>query len=278
MDKVPVSKKGARVMRLLDVRAFELKSAVHEVFDHVWHALVHVNCEAGKVSIYNQREGELVEVPNATRGADCGEDEPMTLSEAIIGLEAYKEVDDRMSRLWQDIDRAVVFPRMDAEAMARPAVSVSEVRYTQNLALPHSDSLQNMLQTQGDAGDSIDDLFTDLQTIIEFLAQRLPPDLLIYFSPIMMNDVVPRLINVWLDRAVPSSLQDINQFKAVIRSAEAFCNSLEQHGFSGFSELKEWVGNAPSIWLAKCRETALDAVRRQLSQGQIISGHTPTTP
>jgi protein transport protein DSL1/ZW10 len=58
LDNVPVSKKTCRVMRLLDVRAFELKSSVHDVFDHVWSALVHVNREAGKVSIYSRRDGE----------------------------------------------------------------------------------------------------------------------------------------------------------------------------------------------------------------------------
>lgn len=44
-------------MRLLDVRAFELKSAVHEVFDYVWNALVHVDVNAGKVSISHKRDG-----------------------------------------------------------------------------------------------------------------------------------------------------------------------------------------------------------------------------
>lgn len=124
-----------------------------------------------------------------------------------------------------------------------------------------------MLETQGTAGETIDDLFADLQVVVEFLAKRLPPDLLVYLSPIMMSDVIPRLRDTWLDAAVPSSLQDIGRFQDVIRSAEKFCTSLEENGFSGFTELKEWVGNAPSIWLAKCRETALDAVRTRLAQG-----------
>jgi centromere/kinetochore protein ZW10 len=178
----------------------------------------------------------------------------VTLSEAIIGLEAYKEVDDRMSRLWQDIDATIVAPRMDPAAESRPSIHASE----------------NMLEVQGTAGESIDDLFADLQVVVEFLAKRLPPDLLIYLSPIMMSDVIPRLRDTWLDAAVPSSLQDIDRFQDVIRSAEKFCASLEESGFSGFSELKEWVGNAPSIWLAKCRETALDSVRSKLSQGRYL--------
>ncbi|KAL9942179.1 hypothetical protein ACHAQF_004440 [Verticillium nonalfalfae] len=149
LDNVPVNKKSCRVMRLLDVRAFELKSAVHKVFDHVWNTLVHVDSETKRLSIYSQRETEQ-----------------MTLSEAVVGLEAYKEVDDRMSQLWQDIDRAIVSPRMDVRAPQLLAIQASE----------------NVLEAQGEAGRTIDDLFADLQKVVEFLAKRLPPDLLIYLS------------------------------------------------------------------------------------------------
>lgn len=51
----------------------------------------------------------------------------MTLSEAIIGLQAYKEVEDRMSRLWQDVDKAIVSPRMNVEAKPLPAIRANEV-------------------------------------------------------------------------------------------------------------------------------------------------------
>lgn len=56
LDQIPVSK-TCRVMRLLDLRAFELKSDVHEVFERVWNGLVQVDLECGKVSIYDKREG-----------------------------------------------------------------------------------------------------------------------------------------------------------------------------------------------------------------------------
>nr|XP_036579173.1 centromere kinetochore protein [Colletotrichum truncatum]KAF6786659.1 centromere kinetochore protein [Colletotrichum truncatum] len=175
----------------------------------------------------------------------------MTLSEAIIGLQAYKEVEDRMSQLWQDVDKAIVSPRMDVEADSLPSIRTSE----------------NVAELHGEAGRSVDELFTDLQKLIEFLAQRLTHDLLMFFSPIMMSDLVPKLIGGWLDGAVPSNLKDIDRFQTIIQSARGFCDVLETNGFTGFTELKEWVGSAPSIWLAKCRETALDSVRNQLSNG-----------
>ncbi|UQC82227.1 is centromere binding protein at prophase [Colletotrichum lupini] len=234
LDAVPVNKKACRIMRLLDVRAFELKSHVHDVFDHVWASLVHTNLEAGSLAIYNKLD-----------------DEQMTLSEAIIGLQAYKEVEDRMSKLWHDVDKAIVFPRMDTQASSLPSIRETE----------------NVVELNGQAGRSIDELFTDLQKVVEFLAKRLTPDLLMFFSPIMMSDLVPRLISVWLDSEVPSNLKDLGRFQAVIESARRFCEVLEDNGFTGFTELKEWVGSAPSIWLAKCRETALDSVRVQMSNG-----------
>lgn len=50
--------KSCRAIRLLDIRAFELKSDVHEVFDRVWNTLIHVDVGAQKVSISSTREGE----------------------------------------------------------------------------------------------------------------------------------------------------------------------------------------------------------------------------
>ncbi|KAK2002710.1 hypothetical protein LX36DRAFT_651975 [Colletotrichum falcatum] len=234
LDAVSINKKTCRVMRLLDMRAFELKSHVHDVFDHVWASLVHTDLEVGSLAIYNRLDGEQ-----------------MTLSEAIIGLQAYKEVEDRMSRLWHDVDRAIVSPRMDAKASSLPSIRANE----------------NVVELHGEAGRSIDELLTDLHKLVNFLTKRLTPDLLMFFSPIMMSDMVPRLIQVWLDAAVPSTLKDLDQFQAVIQSARSFCEVLEDNGFTGFTELKEWVGSAPSIWLAKCRETALDSVRVKLSNG-----------
>lgn len=46
-------------MKLLDIRAFELKSAVHDVFDHVWGSLVQIDVPAGQISIFNSREGQM---------------------------------------------------------------------------------------------------------------------------------------------------------------------------------------------------------------------------
>lgn len=51
----------------------------------------------------------------------------MGLSDAVIGLKAYKEVDQRMRQLWHDVDQAIVSPRMDITNGSLPAIRVQGV-------------------------------------------------------------------------------------------------------------------------------------------------------
>ncbi|KAL1852015.1 ribosome biogenesis protein ytm1 [Diaporthe australafricana] len=233
LDALPAGQ-GVRVRRLLDLRAFELKSNVHDVFDHVWKTLMKVDTTERTISFYAKAENEA-----------------MSLSDAVIGLQAYKEVDQRMAQLWHDIDQAVVAPRMDIDHPGAPAIIVDG----------------DILRAKGQADKSIDSLFQDLDRVFSYFAERLPQDLIESLSALMMPEVVSRVISVWLDSAVPASLQEMDKFESIMATTRQFCERLAQLNFSGFNELQDWVENAPRVWLAKCRETALDTVRVRLSEG-----------
>lgn len=233
LDALPTGQ-GVRVRRLLDLRAFELKSNVHDVFDHVWKTLMKVDT-AEKTIFFSAK----------------AEDEAMSLSDAVIGLQAYKEVDQRMSQLWHDIDQAVVGPRMDIDHPGAPGIVVEG----------------DILRAEGKADKSIDSLFQDLDRLLSYFAARLPQELVDSLSTLMMPEVVSRIISVWLDSAVPVSLQEMDKFEEIMATARQLCARLEELKFSGFNELQDWVDNAPRVWLAKCRETALDTVRTRLSEG-----------
>ncbi|KAI0123455.1 hypothetical protein BJ170DRAFT_109074 [Xylariales sp. AK1849] len=233
LDQVPASK-SCRVMRILDMRAFELKSAVHEVFEHVWNSLVEIDAEKGQAGIYASREGE-----------------PMNLPEALIGLKAYKEVDQRMALLWHGIDKAIIGPRTNLEASPLPGISIDNSK----------------LSLSGQTDRSISSLFSDLEQVMSYLSKRLPDELVKALSNVMMPDLMPRIKTVWLDSAVPVSLKEIDEFQIVIDSVRTFCNALRALNYSGFDELQEWVNDAARVWLTKCKETALDAVRAKLARG-----------
>ncbi|KAH8887339.1 hypothetical protein GQ53DRAFT_749822 [Thozetella sp. PMI_491] len=233
LDSISVSR-SCRAIRLLDIRAFELKNEVHEVFDHVWNALVCVDVEAGKVSISESRP-----------------DEPMSLADAVIGLKAYKEVDQRAQKLWRDIDLAIFAPRMDISSDTLPRVNINK----------------NTIETSGSADKTAKSLFADLKQVFGFLVQHLPSDLIDTIASVMMPEIIVKITTVWLDAAVPSSLHEMEGFEEVIAEARGFYDALEGLKLSGLGDLREWVSNAPTVWVAKCRQAALDSVRTQLSQG-----------
>ncbi|KAL8342580.1 hypothetical protein RB601_004878 [Gaeumannomyces tritici] len=226
---------SCKAVKLLNMRAFELKSDVHEVFDHVWNALVHLDAEKSEFSVQQTRS-----------------DEPMSLPDAVVGLQAYKEVDRRMSDLWHGLDEAIVGPRMDLQSSSPlPGIQVQD----------------QCLRATGESVRTVEALFADLVQILKFLAAALPLELVEVLSKVMMPELINRIINVWLSAAVPASLKDMNEFQAVIESARAFCAQVTSLGFSELDDLQEWVESAPKVWLSKCREAALDTIRTKLSQG-----------
>ncbi|KAL6902458.1 hypothetical protein GGI43DRAFT_340097 [Trichoderma evansii] len=233
LDDVGVSK-TARVMKLLDLRAFELKSDIHQVFDHVWKTLVQIDTDSGKVAIYNTRE-----------------DEKMSLEDAAIGLQAYKEVDERMEQLWHNLDAAVVSPRMDAMRSSIPGIKVEG----------------DVLELAGSSDGSAESLLSDLERILTFISQKLPTDLLRPLVNVMMNDIISKLTREWLNPAVPSGLRDLDQFQALVSRLKDFCEELQRSGYTGFEQIQDWASKAPTIWLEKCRETSLNSVRANLTGG-----------
>ncbi|KAI1746075.1 hypothetical protein F4680DRAFT_9779 [Xylaria scruposa] len=233
LDSIPVSK-SCRVMKLLDIRAFELKSAVHDVFDHVWSSLVQIDTAESRVMVFKSRE-----------------DEQMSLDNAVIGLQAYREVDRRMAALWQGLDQVLIRPRTSRDQEDVPNIRI----------------VNSALALTGMADKTVPSLFQDLETVLEYLSERLPEELVYSLSNVMMPDFIPRIITSWLEPLVPTSLKDMDEFQKIIRATESFCTRLEVLGFSGVEELQEWVQNVPRVWLAKCRETALDSIRTKLSQG-----------
>lgn len=175
----------------------------------------------------------------------------MSLADAVIGLKAYKELDERMEQLWRNLDAAIVAPRMDPQRQPIPSVTTGA----------------DTVDLKGQAEGSVEALLLDLDKVLTFVAEKLPPDLLESLCNFMMNDIVPRLISQWLNPAVPSSLKDMGKFENMITKTQEFCTALDQRGYINFEELSEWAAKAPTIWLGKCRETALDSVRVKLTKG-----------
>lgn len=175
----------------------------------------------------------------------------MSLSDAVIGLKSYKEVDERMEQLWRNLDTAIIMPRMNINATAVLGIRVE----------------MDMLEIIDSNDNSVSSLLSDLREVFAFLARKLPSDLLRSLCRVMMPDIIPRLTQDWLNPAVPSGLTDMTLFQETISKAKEMCETLAEGGYTDFDELRQWAEKAPMIWLDKCRESTLDSVRRKLING-----------
>ncbi len=100
------------------------------MFDRVWNSLVHVDVDGRKVSIHTRREGNQARTQFPSSPQLTTVDEPMDLKDAMIGLQAYKEVDRRAKQLWHTVNEAIIIPRMDATSATVPGIYVNNVRAT----------------------------------------------------------------------------------------------------------------------------------------------------
>lgn len=238
-------------MRLLDIRSFELKSAVHEVFDQLWKSLVDFDIDGHKIAVHRQAKGKTLNINSGIHSNLTITGGTMTLSDAVLGLQAYKEVDERMEQFWRNLDTVIVSPRMTPKQPKYPRIVADG----------------DKLQLIGTANSSVEALMVDLTTMFTFLSSKLPKELLRTLTGLMMGEIIPRLTNDWLNSEVPSSLQNMKHFQRLIQHTKQFCLMLKKNGYSEFDDLVNWVNKAPINWLGKCRDVALDNVRERLTSG-----------
>ncbi|PBP25192.1 centromere kinetochore protein [Diplocarpon rosae] len=180
------------------------------------------------------------------------EGNPTDINQAIIGLKAYKELDQAAKKLWEDLDEVILKPRTDLQIRSIPSIHVA------------GDSLS--LGTEV-ADQTIKSLFIDLEVIIQFLIVNIPSELIQPLADQMMPQLSARILEVWLDTAVPASLGDMVDYQKALAQVGDFASKLENLGWPGAHSFNDWVTNAPKIWVNKRRETTLDWTRNQLSLG-----------
>ena len=51
----------------------------------------------------------------------------MNISQAVIGLKAFKELDDAARKLWEDIDDVILKPRTNLQSGSIPTIQIQGV-------------------------------------------------------------------------------------------------------------------------------------------------------
>lgn len=221
-------------MSLLNTRSFKLKEMIHDTFDNAWGKLVNFDQEAGCLTVNDVTHG----------GID--------MAQAMTVIEAYKERDYRLHRLYEQLDEVIIKPR---------------VLLTNGIL--HSIVLEGntIYSSREPASLLIKDLFLDLEKIVHFISDNFPPEWAKALSVIMMPKLTTLVKETWLESSVPVSLDDMTNFRKTIAIVQVFAETITRLGWDGDSELHEWVESAPRLWVAKRRETSLDYIRRQLARG-----------
>ncbi|KAG0638182.1 hypothetical protein HOY80DRAFT_968902 [Tuber brumale] len=233
LEKLPVSGETI-VISLMKEKAKGLRSMLTNKIEDCWKYLLKINPGKGEISIDRDAAGSGPPVENV--------------------IEALKKLDllnGKIDHLHHQIDTLLVAPRFDSLKGSAPTFSVGG----------------NILRMGGNTNDlSATRMFNDLRQMIIFFNRNLPSGITLVFSRIFIANLTTRLMSS-LSSSVPSSLDDLPKFEALLKETREFENFLHQISWTKETELREWTERAPKVWLSKRKETSLDRARQILSRG-----------
>lgn len=162
-------------------------------------------------------------------------------------------LEEKISAFCKDIDNIILMPRLKSKAGG----AVYEVHIE-----------DSMIQISREIADlSIGKLFSDMNSILSFLHDRLPSSVSIPLTAQLMPNLTHRLISNWLSFEVPIDVEGIQPFKSVLALVAQFARTLDSFSWPGKDILMTWVDEIPEVWLKKRREISLDRIRRLLIGG-----------
>ena len=124
------------------------------------------------------------------------------------------------------------------------------------------------ISVSGQSSDlSAEALFSDLESIIAFLRNRLPSSVLDPLAQHLMPPMISRLVSTWLASAVPEGLDGMKDFQDTMSLVQKFGKSLDSYNWPGKGDLVEWTRSIPDVWLRKRQEHSLNEIRKSLSKG-----------
>ena len=246
--------KTTAVVILIAQRVETLRGAIRETLEECWQAMVVVDRPHHRISLQHAVQSWSAFAPprdvpaNKVAGASIIE-----IDTVVTALESLGLLDSKLDILYQDLDAVVLSPLLDGSTRNPPVMIII-----------NGDDLDTSTRHKT---YSTMQLFQDLHDIVDYLSKRLPPSIAIPLSRTLMPSLTLRLISLWLNPAIPTSLEGIDEFQHLSGLVNEFINQVEVLSWTGTSSLTDWVGNAPRVWLAKRRESCLNTVRSVAAQG-----------
>lgn len=113
-----------------------------------------------------------------------------------------------------------------------------------------------------------DELLGDLRMLLDFLNTRLPTSTTASIARNLTTTIENGLTEEFLPPRLPTGLDEIKKFEAVIHSTEAFAQYITESGWTTSEQhLTEWCKRAGKVWLTKRKADILNTVRMEIREG-----------
>lgn len=158
-----------------------------------------------------------------------------------------------ISEFADKLESAVVEPRLRLQANIHDRLLIIEDK---NLKVSETSSPLDVHR-----------LFSDMDTLLNFLQTRLPPSVAGPLSNICGPRLVESLIATRLSSAVPQEIAALQDFNNTREEVYRFSEIMISHSWPGVHQLRAWTNSIPQVWLEKRQRQSLDHVRQLLKRG-----------
>lgn len=236
--------RDTRAFGLLQGRVKQLRESLAETAEEFWGAVVEVRVEEKTIVV--KKAGLLDQLPEA-------QDPNIGLVDIVKAAQGLGIFEGFVQKLSKEIERAILRPRLlVVENMQVAKVTVKD----------------GALSCAGKTDDaSLTTLLTDVESIVDFLATRLPASIGLPLSDLLIPSLSARLEDTWLESAVPLDVEDMPAFQDTLNSVQHLADDIDRRGWRGTKQLHAWVQSAPRTWLTKRREAVLGDVRNLVFAG-----------
>lgn len=244
--------RSTRIAGVLGAKLADLREHVIEKLTKCWKDFVHVDPARSSIAIKQNSQSTLLLCNSLPFTKYCpGSSTNMTsLVDAMTKMHLF---DDIVQQLFKDIESIILTPRFQVDVSGTVCSLVVDDHH---------------ISTSGSSSDlSAQALFSDIDSIIDFLRSQLPSPIVEPLASLLMPRLVSRLISTWLASAVPEELDGLEDFEDTMSLVQHFSVKLDACKWPGKRELRDWTQSIPDIWLRKRQEISLDRVRSLLSQG-----------
>jgi centromere/kinetochore protein ZW10 len=221
----------------LGSKADQLRTSITDKLKDHWHYLLGVN----------EKEREVVFTDELGYRLN-----PVTVHNLVEALAKLGILDGLITRFAQDLDHAILMPTL----CRNPDDIYPKIKF-ENDRICLRDRAADVNARY---------ILRLVQSVGRFLTTHLPRSILVPLTKELMPTIAHRLIVNWLNDTAPRAIASIPKFQDILAQVLSLADYFDELGWSGQQILRDWVSQAPDVWLASQKTSAAIRVRNLFSK------------